>query len=90
MPGSRPVRPNLNDPVAEPPDSRRTAAPFAGLLGPGLSADVEARLDAMRRHLLSARPTSGNEALRLLRAAFPDAPLAERVQAAGGIDPYGF
>jgi hypothetical protein len=44
------------------------------------------RLEAMRRHLSAARPESGNEALRILRAAFPDVPLAERVEAAGALD----
>lgn len=41
-----------------------------------------ARFAAMRDHLIAARPTSGNEALRVLRAAFPQAPLADRVEAA--------
>jgi hypothetical protein len=44
------------------------------------------RLEAMRRHLSAARPASGNEALRILRAAFPDVPLAERVEVAGALD----
>lgn len=41
-----------------------------------------AMLEAMAAHLRAARPTSGNEALRLLRAAFPYVPLADRVRAA--------
>lgn len=48
------------------------------------------RLEAMRRHLVAARPASGNEALRLLRAAFPHVPLAERVRAAEEVRPAGF
>lgn len=43
------------------------------------------RLKAMREHLVRARPASGNEALQVLRRAFPDTPLAERVHAAGEI-----
>jgi hypothetical protein len=66
-------------------DLRRPAA--GGL---ALSAEVTDRLEAMRRHLTAARPASGNEALRLLRAAFPHAPLAERVKAAETIDRYRF
>lgn len=56
---------------------------------PGLSDATLNRLEAMRRHLTAARPTSGNEALKLLRSAFPEAPLAERVEAAGSLDRYG-
>ncbi|WP_181702575.1 hypothetical protein [Chthonobacter albigriseus] len=37
----------------------------------------------MRDHLRSGRPTSGNEALRMLRSAFPDVPLADRARVAG-------
>lgn len=40
------------------------------------------RLYEMRDHLRAAKPQSGNEALRLLRAAFPQTPLSERVEAA--------
>ncbi|MBH0239620.1 hypothetical protein [Methylobrevis albus] len=43
------------------------------------------RLEAMKVHLLRARPHSGNDALRILRAAFPDAPLAERVRVIDGL-----
>jgi hypothetical protein len=68
-----------------PREPRRVAGP-----GPGIGAEAADRLEAMRRHLTAARPTSGNEALRLLRAAFPHAPLAERVKAAEGIDRYRF
>ncbi|HUG61400.1 MAG TPA: hypothetical protein VMP03_06125 [Methylomirabilota bacterium] len=64
--------------------------PAAKAAAPVLSADVADRLEAMRRHLTAARPTSGNEALRLLRTAFPFAPLAERVRAADGIDRFRF
>jgi hypothetical protein len=48
------------------------------------------RLEAMRAHLLAARPGSGNEALRLLRAAFPHSPLGERVQAADEASRWSF
>ncbi|ODN70607.1 hypothetical protein [Methylobrevis pamukkalensis] len=44
---------------------------------------VVRRLDAMKDHLLTFQPASGNEALKLLRAAFPDSPLSERVAALG-------
>lgn len=40
-------------------------------------------IDEMRAFLVRARPGSAADALRLLRAAFPDAPLAERVAACG-------
>lgn len=36
----------------------------------------------MREHLRVARPTSGPDALRILRAAFPETRLADRVRAA--------
>lgn len=36
----------------------------------------------MREHLRVARPTSGPEALRILRAVFPETRLADRVRAA--------
>lgn len=41
-----------------------------------------ALVEAMAAHLRANRPSSGNEALRLLRAAFPYVPLADRVRAA--------
>lgn len=44
----------------------------------------------MREHLRVARPTSGNEALRLLRAAYPDVPLADRVRVAGEMNRHVF
>lgn len=53
----------------------------------GIAGLDTARMQAMREHLLRARPGSGNEALRVLRRAFPDAPLAERVRAAGEFGP---
>jgi hypothetical protein len=76
-------------PVAAVPAHRSAALPSA-LGAPReaqpaavpLDAAVTARLEAMRSHLLANRPGSGNEALRLLRDAFPHAPLGERVRAA--------
>ncbi|SON55978.1 hypothetical protein HDIA_2437 [Hartmannibacter diazotrophicus] len=39
------------------------------------------RVELMRDYLNASSPASGNEALRLLRDAFPDTPLSERVDA---------
>lgn len=66
------------------------SAPSGALPPPAVEDPVQDRVEAMRRHLAAARPSSGNEALRLLRAAFPETPLAERVKAAEGIDRYRF
>jgi hypothetical protein len=49
----------------------------------GLSESELAR--AMTRHLARAAPSSGAEALRLLRQAFPDSPLTARVAALGAL-----
>ena len=69
----------------------RAPPPAGGQAGDaGMGGDTPSRVDAMRRHLVATRPSSGNEALRILRAAFPFAPLAERVEAANGIDRYAF
>ena len=43
--------------------------------------EIDGRIAAMRLILKMARPGSHAEALRALREAFPDASLAERVQA---------
>lgn len=51
---------------------------------------VRADQEAMRRFLVEQRPTSGNEALRMLRSAFPDTPLGERVKAAESARAGGF
>jgi len=48
----------------------------------GRFAVARAELEAMRLFLAERRPTSGHEALGLLRKAFPAAPLAERVKVA--------
>jgi hypothetical protein len=53
--------------------------------GEPLPDPVLERLEAMRRHLSESSPQSGNEALRLLREAFPDAPLADRARALASI-----
>ena len=55
--------------------------PPRGPAGPKADAMVPATQDAMRAHLTLARPQTGYEALRVLRAAFPQIPLAERVKA---------
>lgn len=61
---------------------RSLADAFAASDLPALAAAPDAlRLEAMRTHLKAVRPFSGNEALKVLRRAFPDAPLAERVHA---------
>jgi hypothetical protein len=44
-------------------------------------ATVDARIAEMRAHLARTRPTSDAEALKALRAAFPDVSLAVRVAA---------
>lgn len=60
-------------------------APAPSAFSPSL--DDEAAL--MRRHLDRARPPSDAEALRLLREAFPGAPLAARVAAISGRNRQG-
>lgn len=45
--------------------------------------ELELRIAAMRAFLAALGPDSDAEALRLLRNAFPDLPLVERVTAAG-------
>lgn len=47
-------------------------------------ASLEARIAGMRAFLTALGPDSDAEALRALREAFPDLPLAERVKACGG------
>ncbi len=42
---------------------------------------LEDRIVAMRELLASLSPPSDGEALKLLRASYPDAPLVERVRA---------
>ena len=44
-------------------------------------ATLDSRIAEMRAHLARMRPASDAEALRTLRAAFPDASLATRVAA---------
>lgn len=80
----------MPDPVPLAEQAGLTARPVAAAPGLPPAAEAGSRLAAMRRHLEAARPASGNEALRLLRQAFPDTPLAERVKAADGIDRYRF
>ena len=52
--------------------------------GNGYDAELEQRIAGMRAFLLALEPDSDAEALRLLREAFPDLPLAERVTACNG------
>lgn len=55
-------------------------APFA------MTKRSEADLaSAMAEHLRGTRPTSGSEALNVLRRAFPDSPLTARVLALGAL-----
>lgn len=55
-------------------------APFA------MTKRTEADLaSAMAEHLRGTRPTSGSEALNVLRRAFPDSPLTARVLALGAL-----
>lgn len=53
----------------------------AGSRGPSEPASLA---HLMTKHLVAARPRSDAEALRLLRQAFPGAPLAARVAAMAG------
>jgi hypothetical protein len=46
--------------------------------------ELEARIKAMRAFLDALDPGTDAEALKLLRQAFPELPLAERVAACGG------
>lgn len=69
-----------------PADDRRPSTP-RDRGAAGLGAAVVGELEAMRRFLETNRPSSGNEALRLLRAAFPDTPLDLRVKAAADRGP---
>lgn len=69
-----------------PADDRRPVTPRGGAAA-GLGAEVIGELETMRRFLETNRPSSGNEALRLLRAAFPDTPLDLRVKAAADRGP---
>jgi hypothetical protein len=54
---------------------------------PGYGAELETRIGGMRALLAAIRPGSDAEALRVLREAFPDLPLAERVSACRGWRP---
>jgi len=45
--------------------------------------ELERRIAGMRAFLAALRPDTDAEALRLLREAFPDLPLVERVNACG-------
>lgn len=57
-----------------------TLAPYA------MTKRTEAELaEAMTEHLRAERPQSDSEALRLLRRAFPDSPLTQRVIALAGM-----
>ena len=51
---------------------------------PSYDEELERRIAGMRAFLLALEPDSDAEALRLLREAFPDLPLAERVKACSG------
>jgi hypothetical protein len=50
----------------------------------GYEKELEERIAGMRAFLVALEPDSDAEALRLLREAFPDLPLAERVKACAG------
>lgn len=50
----------------------------------GYERELEERIAGMRAFLAALEPGSDAEALRLLREAFPDLPLAERVKACAG------
>lgn len=68
--------------MAEPVLKPVATAPRAGTTSAGsLSERAIAQLEMMRQTLREAGPLSGNEALRLLREAFPDRPLSERTAA---------
>ena len=67
-------------PISPEPLGDITLAPFA------MTRRTEAELaQAMTRHLQAERPQSDSEALRLLRRAFPDSPLTQRVIALAGM-----
>jgi hypothetical protein len=51
---------------------------------PSYEEELERRIAGMRALLLALEPDSDAEALRVLREAFPDLPLAERVKACAG------
>jgi len=64
--------------------SASCAVPTRGMARPMFAYDenvLRDRLDEMTAHLRTFHPVSGNEALKLLRSAFPDSPLADRVKA---------
>lgn len=71
------MRPMADKPT-HPSDDRK------GNVDPAQAGDVLAlRVAAMRALLNSLGPCSDREALALLREAFPDLPLAERIEAFG-------
>jgi alkylation response protein AidB-like acyl-CoA dehydrogenase len=53
-------------------------------VAPGYDPALERRIAEMRALLEAMRPASSAEALRVLRARFPENPLDERVTAASG------
>ncbi|MEI2387027.1 hypothetical protein [Breoghania sp. JC706] len=55
----------------------------AGGHADGVPGQLESRLQAMRQMLESAPHASAAEALAMLRQAFPDADLSDRVRALG-------
>lgn len=57
------------------------AAQGRGTAGEAFAAEPASLVHRMSNHLAAARPRSDAEALRLLRQAFPGAPLAARVAA---------
>lgn len=78
MPSEKPLKADVAPMTPRDPVRRQAVAADLGLLA------------EMREHLRTARPSSGNEALRLLRAAYPDVPLADRVRIADEMNPAGF
>lgn len=68
--------------ASRPVERQDHAAPSSDHPVDGRFAVARAELEAMRVFLAERRPSSGPEALDLLRRAFPAAPLAERVKVA--------
>ncbi len=62
----------LIDPLAEP--TARRLEPY--------EIRQTSRIEDMCAHLAKCKPATGTEALRQLRAAYPNVPLADRVKAA--------
>ncbi len=74
-----------------PYQSRHSSDTALGVVGAATASEraydpaLEARLTAMRGFLARMRPGSDSEALRALRAAFPETSLTERVAVLAGV-----